>query len=128
MDINSIKTLETSMVEILDPITYEKTDIKVEVYGQDSKEFKKLSSSLRAKNLSSDLSEDDKEKNIDLHYASCVVSWQNVEEKNDKGKLVPIECTTENVLRVFSLLPWLKDQVIGHIIERSNFLERKGSN
>ena len=121
MDINSIKTNNTATIEIVDPLTFEPNGVKVEVYSASSKEIRKISSALRKEKLS------DEDFSLAL-LASCVVSWENLTEKDKKSKDVPIPVTLENVKRVFELLPWLASQIDSFTIKRSNFLERVEDN
>jgi hypothetical protein len=120
MDINSIKTNNTAVVKIVDPLTLKPNGVKVEVYNASSKEVRKISSSLRKKKL------DEEEFSLTL-LASCVVSWENLTEKK-RGKDVKVPLTVENAKRVFELLPWMASQIDSFSVKGSNFLERVEDN
>lgn len=119
-------------VEIIHPTTYQPLGITVVVCGSDSDTFK----AIQRKQLNRRLEMQQKNRNrqnamtaelleaegMDVLVA-CTKSWRTGDrpqiEFDDNEWL---DCTPENVRRIYEELPWLKEQVDQEIGDRANFL------
>lgn len=119
-------------VSILHPVTRLETGITVTVIGTDSETCKKIQRKqlnrrleLQAKTRNNKLSmtaEELEKEALDVLVA-CVVAWHTGERPEiemNEGEWLP--CTPENVKRVLTELPWLKEQLDQEIGDRANFL------
>jgi hypothetical protein len=119
-------------VAILHPVTRLETGITVTVLGTDSDVCKKvqrkqlnrrleLQTKSRSNKFSMTAEELEKEA-LDVLVA-CVVGWHTGERPEiemNEGEWLP--CTPDNVKRVLTELPWLKEQLDQEIGDRANFL------
>jgi len=124
MDISQLSIADTADVEITLP-SGEATDIVIQVYGQDSDAYKKVSrkqQNSRLKDMQrgkkgNTTAEDIEARGFDL-LVSCVASWSGVESG---GKA--LECTPDNIRLLFKQLPFIKEQVDVAIADRVNFMK-----
>ena len=121
-------------VAILHPTTGLPLGITVVVCGSDSETFR----AINRKQLNRKLEQQQKQRNrqgamtaevlevesMDVLVA-CTKSWRtgdrNQIEFDDNEWL---ECTAENVRRMYEELPWLKEQIDQEIGDRNNFLQK----
>ncbi len=120
MNINSfnLEDLNNTGAEctIHHPATFENTDIKIVLFGQASKEFK------RGKREAQKYSATNKYDESFVYYlvASMIKSWENVD--NDEGV---IELSIENAIQLFKDCPFIYSQVEAFIEDQSNFFLQK---
>ena len=122
MDLTSLAVSESSKLTIKHPMTNDKTDIVIELYGKDSDAYKKAYSKL-VKSVIDRTASKTKLNEADLDaemYTACTKSWVNVELD---GKT--LKCTPKNVRLVYSdkRLRWMHEQVVTFIGERENFMQ-----
>ena len=113
-------------VDILHPVTGEALDIKILVIGKDSDKFRELEEKHQRESLEAAKRTQKLEDRIAAAKAqgeallvACTVQWQHVELDG-----VELDCTPENVRKVYSRFTWLRDQVDVAIGTRANFLKR----
>ena len=120
MDIRSFKRKDTAKVPILDPLGG-KTDVVVEVYGRDSKSYRKA-----AVELARDFDATDEAKANERGarlLQSCIVSWENVEAG---GKAItPDSAEAFDMLKDESL-DWFVSQISAAIHKRTLFFSKSG--
>ena len=120
MNINSFNLEDLNNVgaecTIHHPLTFENTDIKIILFGQNSKEFK------RGKREAQKYSVKNKYDDSFVHClaASMIKSWENVE--NDEGA---IEFNIDNAIQLFKDCPFIYAQVEAFIEDQSNFFLQK---
>ena len=121
-------------VTILQPTTNIPLGITVTVCGADSETFKNI----QRKQLNRRLEKQQKSRTrqtamtaeeLELEsmdvLVACTRSWSTGERKQlefDDNEW--LECTPDNVRRVYEALPWLKEQVDQEIGDRANFLQK----
>lgn len=120
MDLNSYKRKDTATVEIRDPFG-QKTDITVEVYGRDSKQYRKVALEL-ARDFDSSNEDDAADRGARLLQA-CIASWKNVEAD---GK--PVEADSEQAREILKSdeMDWFASQINRAIQDRSLFFSKSG--
>jgi hypothetical protein len=120
MDIRSFTRKDTAKVPILDPLGG-KTDIVVEVYGRDSKTYRKAAVEL-ARDFDATDEAKANERGAKLLQA-CIASWENVEAN---GKPVKADSVAAlNMLKDESL-DWFVSQINAAIHKRSLFFTKSG--
>lgn len=120
MDITSYKRSDTAKVDILDPLG-NKTDIVVEVYGRDSKQYRKA-----AIELARDFDAKDEAKAGDKGAAliqSCIASWSNVEAN---GKAIDPQSDEAREILKNEDMDWFASQISRAIQDRSLFFSKSG--
>jgi hypothetical protein len=55
---------------------------------------------------------------------ACTKSWRDDTKTTLTLEGEELECSRENVLRVYREYPWIKEQVESAVMERANFLAR----
>jgi hypothetical protein len=132
MDISKIKDKdfeEGAWLDILDPITNQPSEDKerIKVLGIDSSTYRKAQRKISNRRLQvvgrrggrcKITAEEIEAENLEL-LVSCVQAWEGFTENKQE-----LECTSENVRRLFELAPWIKEQVDDFIGDRSGFLSR----
>lgn len=123
MDLTSLKSQETTEIEIKHPVTGEGTGVFITVAGLDSVLFRaarreQLQELINAKSKAIKTEVDfNKAEQDDINLlVKATVGWKGVEEK---GK--PVEFTPENVARVYFEYAIIKEQVEKAIGDRSLF-------
>jgi len=120
MDIRSFTRKDTAKVPILDPLGG-KTDIVVEVYGRDSKTYRKAAVEL-ARDFDATDEAKASERGAKLLQA-CIVSWENVEAG---GKAIkPDSAEAFDMLKDESL-DWFVSQISAAIHKRTLFFSKSG--
>lgn len=120
MDISKLTLKKTFDVEIYMP-DGSPTDIKISVLSKHSDEFKKsaqimLNNAPKGRNADKvDLAKSEAQSVALL--ASVTESWEGLEEN---GK--PLECTPQNVKRIYSDYPFIRSQVDEAIGDDANFM------
>jgi hypothetical protein len=113
MNLNSIKSWGVCEIKLPDG---SESDIKIEVYGSRSKQYKKA---VR------DLSEESPEGKLTLNESfehglslliACTKSWEGIEEKDE-----PVEFSEEEAKRIYTDHPWITEQVDKYIAENAHF-------
>lgn len=121
MDITSFERSDTTEIEIRDPLG-NPTDIKVEVYGRDSKAYRKAVMEIAREPATDDESE------MDRRGARVVLagvkSWENVTA--DGQEISPDSEEAINLLAREDV-DWFADQINRAINNRANFFSRRGS-
>lgn len=112
MDLSPFTQSDTKEIIIKDPVTGEDTDIKMVVYGSDSKHYRSAISSLTEKG-------DDK-RGIEL-LAKLTKSWENVEYD---GK--SLACNVENAMMIYANVPFLAAELEKVMFNRVNFMKSLG--
>jgi len=120
MDIHSFKRKDSAKVEIQDPLGG-KTDIAVEVYGRDSKAYRKAAIEL-ARDFDVTNEDQASERGAKL-LQSCIVSWQNVESE---GKAVKPDSAEALTMLKDENLDWFVSQISVAIQKRSLFFSKSG--
>ena len=98
------------------PVTEKDTDIEFEVYGSDSKRYRKARAEAQRKAMldpESKLSTDDLSAYI---YARCIKAWKNIEE-HEKEIVFSVEAAED----LFKRRLWILDQVAAKVDNRVNF-------
>jgi hypothetical protein len=95
--------------------------MSIKLIGKDSKKYKNRVKRFydRARKKKNGFSADEAESETMEAYIACVVEWKGFYEEDSD---VEMEVTHENVELVFTQCPWLYDQVVEFVNERSNFL------
>ncbi len=133
MALMDLSTSETAEVEILHPKTNVPLGITITLYGKDSETFKRI----QRKQLNRRLEQTQKARNKQLSMTaeeleleqldvlvSCTKSWctgSRPEIELNEGEWLP--CTPDNVRKIYTALPWIKEQADQEIGDRSNFLK-----
>lgn len=121
MDLSKLGFKDTTQVNITLP-NGEPTDISIEVAGQDSDEFRKAEVAKRNRRLKAAqkgkkiTAEQLDEEGLDL-LVNCTVSWQNVFWGKDE-----MECTPENVRKLYTEHPFIREQIDEAIADRTLFM------
>jgi len=122
MDIPSFSRSDTATINIKDPLG-NLTDIVVEIYGRDSKEYRNAVMEINRKGKA-DSSEELARRGA-LTMLAAVKSWQNVEAD---GK--PVDPKSEEAVSILAdpAYDWFAEQIGGAIYNRTLFFsERKSS-
>lgn len=122
MDISQISTLDTATCTILHPATGEETDVKIKVFGADSRKFRELAQAnarerVKAKQEGKEIP-DTIEKDAEF-LADLTVGWENVELA---GKV--LEFNRANAIKVYTLSAPIRNQVNHFITRAVNFLPK----
>jgi len=138
MALASFTAKETTEIEILNPETNTpfEPSIFISVHGSDSETFRKIqrknvnkrlemqSKSFRKKQTLT--AEELEAEGLDTLIA-CTDSWKTGDRNEiefNEGEW--LQCTPENVRKIYTALPWLKEQIDSAIGDRSNFLQSAG--
>lgn len=113
MDLTPFTQTDTHTLIIIDPITGKDMDVKITVYGMDTKEFRNASAKQR---------QDKSDHNDLVLLASLTKSWENIEFDGDKN----MPCTHDNAFKIYRAVPFLTSQVEAAIFNRVNFMKGKG--
>lgn len=122
MDIGSLCTSETAECVIKDPKTGADTDIKITVYGSDSRQFRKVvkaqaKAAVAAKAEGRDM-EDSIEKDAE-YLADLTEGWEGVQMGGKELKF-----SRENAIKVYTASAIVRNQVNHFITRQSNFLPK----
>ncbi len=115
MDISNLETTDTAECVIVHPVTGVDTDIKITLYGVDSKKFREVSLARARANREDDNDEDSREADL----ASVTLGWENV-ELNGKE----LEFSHANAVKVYKLVSPIRNQVDSFIVKTANFLKK----
>ncbi len=120
------KTSETGAeLTVLNPETYEETDVKIRLAGTDSSVYRNFIKRRaeermkqgKKKQQSVDLDKSERE-GCEL-LAACTLGWQNVSEKGQE-----VEFSKEAAIDLYLKYKWLRDQVDSFIGDRANFFPK----
>lgn len=123
-DITAFKDmqLDTAVVNIVRPDTGEPTNIKIAVAAPDSEKHRQVSMRIQNEQLKFSLRNKGKATaerlaatGLEL-LVGVTVGWEGIAESGD-----PLQCTPENVRRVYTELPWIREQVDEFLGDRRNF-------
>jgi len=120
MDIRSFTRKDTATVPIQDPLGG-KTDIVVEVYGRDSKAYRKAAVEL-ARDFDATDEAQASERGAKLLQA-CIASWKNVEAD---GKAIKPDSDEALTMLKDESLDWFVSQISVAIQKRSLFFSKSG--
>ena len=101
------------------------TNSEFEVYGCDSKQYKRAHSETLRKAAEQKANGDDvcvEDVNAAV-YGACIASWTNVEWNGET-----LECTPDNIEFFMDNAPWCHSQIADEVENRANFTKRRGSN
>ena len=117
------EALDTAVVTINHPGTGEPTSIKITVASMDSEKYKQISMKVQneqlkyaMKNRGKTTAERIASNSLEI-LVGATVSWEGLAE-GDK----PLPCTPENVRKVYTDLPFIKEQVDEFLGDRRNFI------
>lgn len=122
MDITSFSRSDTATINIKDPLG-NPTDITVEIYGRDSKEYRNAVMEINRKGKTEN--SDELARRGAMTMLSAVKSWQNVEANGS-----PVDPKSEEAVKLLSdpAYDWFAEQIGGAIYNRTLFFsERKSS-
>lgn len=113
---------EGIVVDILHPATGEPIGVTIKVAGPDSQRARKARQSVMNANLRSNPASKPTAVEIEASArkitAKSVISWEGVSEQE-----TPLECTVENVQRVFADYPFIYEQVSIAAANRAGFIK-----
>ena len=114
---------DTATVTILHPGTGDPTSIKITVASMDSEKYKQISMKVQneqlkyaMKNRGKTTAERIASNSLEI-LVWVTVAWEGLAE-GDK----PVPCTPENVRRVYTELPFIREQVDEFLGDRRNFI------
>ena len=110
MDLSKFKQDETCQVVIKDPVTGQDTDIKITVYGQDTKVYRSTSLAIAKGEVT--------ENTPEYMLASLTKSWENLEANGEE-----IELTLDNAVKVYLDYPFIYSQLERVIFDRVKFMK-----
>lgn len=125
-DLNDYKqsVIEIADVDILHPATGESLGVKIQVMSPDCNEYRKIALQQQnenikfiRKNRGKTTAERMNEEAINLAVA-ITVGWNGLEENGQ-----PIPFTSENVHRVYTQFPFIREQVDEFVADRRNFIK-----
>ncbi|HBT82428.1 MAG TPA: hypothetical protein DEB35_03030 [Desulfuromonas sp.] len=147
VSLSTAKAAEAGVeISILHPVTDEPLGVMITVYGADSKTCRQIQRrqtnhrlEMQAKQKQQfkkkpvTTAEQLEAEGLDL-LVGCTKSWRTLiydEEGKETGSRPQIEmaegewldCTPENVRKLYQEIPWVKEQIDGEIGDRSNFLQ-----
>lgn len=113
----------TSDLVILDPETGEESETVITLYSIDSDAYQKKLMQLRKENVryrdrKDGVPQEKLRSDSTKLYAACTVAWKGLIEDGN-----PIEFNPENVRRVYESMPFIREQVIAFVEDRSNFIK-----
>ena len=117
------ETLDTATVTILHPATGEPTTIKITLASMDSEKYKQISMRVQneqlkyaMKNRGQTTAERLQANALEI-LVGATLAWEGIAEGDS-----PLPCTPENVRRVYTELPFVKEQVDEFLGDRRNFM------
>ena len=125
-DILNFIPKDTTKVKITNPVTGEVlvcddgTEMFIEVYGADSKRYRKIQADIsreRSNKRNQKLSPEQIDELVTDQLASCVASW-NIEYDGDK----PVY-SKDMAIEIFTEVRWIREQVAEGINDRAGFLQ-----
>tara|TARA_R110000850_G_scaffold275207_1_gene414169 strand:+ start:35023 stop:35394 length:372 start_codon:yes stop_codon:yes gene_type:complete len=122
MDITGLVTHESAECVIRHPQTNKPTDIKIKLYGLDSKRFRevsKLNAQTKLQEKAHGAETEDGPETDAAFFADLTVGWEGVEMD---GKALPF--TRENAIKVYTLSSPIRTQVNQFILRTANFLPK----
>lgn len=122
MDITSFSRSDTATINIKDPLG-NPTDITVEIYGRDSKEYRNAVMEINRKGKTENA--DELARRGAMTMLAAVKSWKNVEANGQ-----PVDPKSEEAVKLLSdpAYDWFAEQIGGAIYNRTLFFsERKSS-
>lgn len=134
---DSVKAAEQGAeLELRDPVSNLKSKIFIRVLGHDSKDYQRVVSKQNQRRTSrvfqhgrfkpGNLTDQEFKQDAIEILAECTLSWRD--ETEEKPELLVVggqrlECTKENAIRVYTELPWIKEQVEDFVTDRANFIK-----
>lgn len=118
MDIGSFSRSDTATITIKDPFG-KPTDISVELYGKDAKEYRKAV--LEISREEAGTTEEAQIRRGGRIILAAVKSWENVEKDGD-----PLEPADALELMTDPAYEWFAEQIASAIYNRSLFFSRSG--
>ena len=115
------------LFELVDPLTHQKTGATITAAGYSSRRARRARRDAMAyvtdQRQSSDtprakITEEEHQVIVNRTMAGCVMSWTGF-YLDEAG--TPLDCTFENVLRVFEQVPWVQDELDLALLRRVNF-------
>ena len=137
MDIAALDSVKAANdgfeLELFHPGTMVNLGIFFTVLGKDSAEFRKVQSAQNRKRMQkatkgggfragSISMEEIEQDSIELLVA-CTMFWRDGEKKTLTISGVEMECTPENVRRVYTNYPWIREQVDAGVSDRANIIK-----
>lgn len=122
-------------IELSHPVTGEKLGIYINVLGKDSEVFKshvRLTINARLRKAATEkkrarepevLTVEENEREGIALLADCTVGWRTGEVAEILFEGQALSCTTANAVRIYSALPWIREQVDTAIGDLENFLK-----
>lgn len=113
---------EGTIVDILHPVTGDPIGMTVQVAGPDSDRARKARQAVMNANLRTSTASKPKANEIEASarsvVAKSVISWIGVELNGEE-----LDCTVDNVLKVFTDYPFIYEQVSGAAANRALFIK-----
>lgn len=126
-DLLSIIPKDTAIVKLKHPVTGETltcdaddSEMFLEVYGKDSKRYRKVLADLLREKTGKKNSKFSTEQYDELtteQLALCIASW-NIEYEGEKPKY-----SKEKAMEIFDKIRWIREQAAEAIEDRADFLE-----
>jgi hypothetical protein len=122
MDITALKARDAERLILRHPTTGDELEASIELAGVDSKQYKLAAREIQTRKLGrqrrSRIDIEEIENDATDILTACVISWSGIEEN---GKAV--ECRPEEVRRIFSEYPFIREQVDSFVSNRGNFIK-----
>lgn len=113
---------EGIVVDILHPVTGDPIGMSVQVAGPDSERARKARQAVMNANMRSNAASRPKANELEESQrkviAKSVISWIGVELDGKE-----LDCTTDNVIKVFADYPFIYEQVSGAAANRAGFIK-----
>jgi len=124
MDILSVAISDTSKLTVRHPMTGVDTDIVIEVFSRDSVAYKTATSAISKKfRKRKDVTLEERETAAIELLGNVTKGWTNLEEKGKK-----LSFSIANAIRIYTELPWLRNQIDAFIGDEQNFLDEAKTN
>lgn len=120
MDLSELKPKDTFTFNLIHPGDGSVLDTTITVYGSDSKKYKAALHRIRNDRLNSrgqKMTSEVAENNGIEILVACTDSWENMVFDGEE-----LECTKENVRRIYKEFEWIYEQVDQEVGNRANFL------
>lgn len=130
MELKNYVTQESAWLDIISPDGID-TVAQFELAGRDSKVLKRRQQELAKKRQGKKtISAAEEEADTIKTIALCTLNWRdvNADGPSEEGYLLndgkKLECNLENATFIYQEYPWIAEQAIEFLAERSNFLAR----
>lgn len=128
--LSQIRDAHTAVMTLHDPVTGVALPPTITLMSRDNPKARaqafETERSKRAKASKSRIAQDDPEADWARHIDRLVVmtvAWTDIFEEDG----TPIQCTPENVRRVYEGVNWIHDQVLDFVTNSANFIVRSAS-